>query len=142
TVTFPDGTTATGKADDEGNYTIEIPENVTLTGGEVIQVTSRDEAGNESEGTQVAVSSEDLDADSDSKVSMGPGSGSDSNGGNGTAKAATINDDRDGKGENKQSLPDTGEQPLTNTTLFSGLLAGLGSLFLLGRRKKDYNENN
>src|SRR5699024_6159043 len=39
TVTFPNGTTATGTADDEGNYTIDIPSNVDLEGGEEIVVT-------------------------------------------------------------------------------------------------------
>ncbi|PTF37151.1 hypothetical protein BUY29_13160, partial [Staphylococcus cohnii] len=34
TVTFPDGKTATGTADSEGNYTIEIPTNIDLKGGE------------------------------------------------------------------------------------------------------------
>ncbi|EJE15554.1 hypothetical protein HMPREF9980_06572, partial [Staphylococcus epidermidis NIHLM031] len=28
----PDGTTATGTADDQGNYTIDIPSNVDLNG--------------------------------------------------------------------------------------------------------------
>src|SRR5699024_9430456 len=49
TVTFPDGTTATGTADDEGNYTIDIPSNVDLEGGEEIVVTSTDKDGNTSE---------------------------------------------------------------------------------------------
>ncbi|MGW8033425.1 Ig-like domain-containing protein, partial [Staphylococcus shinii] len=38
TVTFPDGTTATSTADDEGNYTVEIPSNVKLDGDETIRV--------------------------------------------------------------------------------------------------------
>ncbi|WP_440857893.1 Ig-like domain-containing protein, partial [Staphylococcus shinii] len=48
TVTFPDGTTATGTADDEGNYTVEIPSNVDLNGGEELVVTSKDKNGNTS----------------------------------------------------------------------------------------------
>ncbi|MBO1210777.1 putative Ig domain-containing protein [Staphylococcus simiae] len=48
TVTFPDGTTATGTADEDGNYVIDIPTNVDLKGGETLPVTSTDEAGNES----------------------------------------------------------------------------------------------
>ena len=48
TVTFPDGTTATGTADDQGNYTIDIPSNVDLNGGEELQVTATDK-GNTSE---------------------------------------------------------------------------------------------
>lgn len=38
-------------------------------------------------------------------------------------------------------LPDTGEQPIENTTLFGSLFAGLGSLFLFGRRKDEKEEN-
>ncbi|MRF38474.1 YSIRK signal domain/LPXTG anchor domain surface protein, partial [Staphylococcus sp. KY49P] len=49
TVTFPDGTTATGTADDEGNYTVEIPSNVKLDGGESIRVVAEDKDGNTSE---------------------------------------------------------------------------------------------
>ncbi|MDU0463606.1 Ig-like domain-containing protein, partial [Staphylococcus ureilyticus] len=49
TVTFPDGTTATGTADDEGNYTIDIPSNVDLEGGEPIKVVATDKDGNTSE---------------------------------------------------------------------------------------------
>ncbi|WP_239441604.1 Ig-like domain-containing protein, partial [Staphylococcus sp. GDY8P63P] len=47
--TFPDGKTATGTADDQGNYTIEIPTNVDLKGGENIVVTATDKDGNKSE---------------------------------------------------------------------------------------------
>src|SRR5699024_11620170 len=49
TVTFPGGKTATGTADDQGNYTIEIPSDVKLDGGENIIVTSKDKDGNTSE---------------------------------------------------------------------------------------------
>ncbi|RQX28092.1 LPXTG cell wall anchor domain-containing protein [Staphylococcus warneri] len=49
TVTFPDGTTATGTADDDGNYTINIPSSEDLKGGETLPVTSTDKAGNTSD---------------------------------------------------------------------------------------------
>ncbi|WP_245340554.1 Ig-like domain-containing protein, partial [Staphylococcus sp. GDH8C126P] len=49
TVTFPDGKTATGTADDQGNYTIEIPTNIDLKGGENIVVIATDKDGNKSE---------------------------------------------------------------------------------------------
>src|SRR5699024_1322830 len=49
TVTFPDGKTATGTADDQGNYTVEIPSNVDLEGGELIKVLATDKDGNKSE---------------------------------------------------------------------------------------------
>ncbi|MEX5697585.1 Ig-like domain-containing protein, partial [Staphylococcus cohnii species complex 1659] len=55
TVTFPDGTTSTGTADSEGNYTVEIPSNVDLEGGEDIKVTSKDKVGNTSEETMTTV---------------------------------------------------------------------------------------
>ncbi|MDN8847839.1 Ig-like domain-containing protein, partial [Staphylococcus aureus] len=45
----PDGTTATGTADDQGNYTVEIPSNVDLNGGEPIRVVAEDKDGNTSE---------------------------------------------------------------------------------------------
>ena len=49
TVTFPDGTTATGKTDDNGNYVIDIPANEDLKGGETLPVTATDKDGNTSE---------------------------------------------------------------------------------------------
>ncbi|WP_436862735.1 Ig-like domain-containing protein, partial [Staphylococcus caeli] len=55
TVTFPDGTTATGTANDEGNYTIDIPTNVNLKGGETLTATATDEAGNTSENGSTTV---------------------------------------------------------------------------------------
>src|SRR5699024_3538912 len=55
TVTFPVGTTATGTADDQGNYTIEIPTNVDLKGGENIVVTATDKERNKSEETTTTV---------------------------------------------------------------------------------------
>ncbi|MBE2147754.1 LPXTG cell wall anchor domain-containing protein, partial [Staphylococcus argenteus] len=36
----------------------------------------------------------------------------------------------------KEPLPDTGSDDSTNTSLFGGLFAALGSLLLFGRRKK------
>src|SRR5699024_9600693 len=55
TVIFPDGTTVTDTADEEGNYTIEIPTNVDLNGGEDIIVTAKDKAGNPSESATTTV---------------------------------------------------------------------------------------
>ncbi len=55
TVTFPDGKTATGTADSEGNYTIEIPTNIDLKGGENIVVTAADKDGNKSEEAKTTV---------------------------------------------------------------------------------------
>ncbi|MFO3703377.1 Ig-like domain-containing protein, partial [Staphylococcus felis] len=55
TVTFPDGTTATGTVDEEGHYEVKVPETVDLKGGETIKVTSTDKAGNTSEETTTIV---------------------------------------------------------------------------------------
>ncbi|WP_029056569.1 Ig-like domain-containing protein [Staphylococcus sp. URHA0057] len=55
TVTFPDGTTATGTANDNGNYVIEIPANEDLKGGETLPVTSTDKAGNTSDKASTVV---------------------------------------------------------------------------------------
>ncbi len=86
-------------------------------------------------------SDSDSNSDSDSDSDMGMGStDSNNNDGNGIAKAATT-DDHD-KSNNDKKLPDTGEQPINNGALFGGLFAGVGSLLLLGRRKKDNKENN
>ncbi|PNZ95661.1 Ig-like domain-containing protein, partial [Staphylococcus nepalensis] len=51
----PDGTTATGTADEEGNYTIEIPTDINLDGGENITVTAKDKAGNPSDSVTTTV---------------------------------------------------------------------------------------
>ncbi|MGC9649298.1 Ig-like domain-containing protein [Staphylococcus warneri] len=55
TVTFPDGTTATGKTDENGNYVIDIPANEDLKGGETLPVTATDKDGNESEPASTVV---------------------------------------------------------------------------------------
>ncbi|RIN44569.1 Ig-like domain-containing protein, partial [Staphylococcus succinus] len=54
-VTLPSGQELTTEADDEGNYTIDLPENEKYEGGEVLQVTATDEAGNESELVEVVI---------------------------------------------------------------------------------------
>ncbi|WP_158258879.1 Ig-like domain-containing protein [Staphylococcus succinus] len=54
-VTLPSGQKLTAEADDEGNYSIDLPENDKYEGGEVIQVTATDEAGNESEVVEVVI---------------------------------------------------------------------------------------
>ncbi|MFO3687999.1 Ig-like domain-containing protein [Staphylococcus felis] len=55
TVTFPDGTTTTGKVNGEGRYEVKIPDTAGLKGGETIKVTLTDEAGNQSEATSITV---------------------------------------------------------------------------------------
>ncbi|PNZ58989.1 YSIRK signal domain/LPXTG anchor domain surface protein, partial [Staphylococcus casei] len=54
-VTLPSGQELTTEADAQGNYIIDLPENEKYEGGEVIQVTATDEAGNESEESEVVI---------------------------------------------------------------------------------------
>ncbi|WP_437272246.1 Ig-like domain-containing protein [Staphylococcus succinus] len=54
-VTLPNGQELTTEADDEGNYSIDLPKNEKYEGGEVLQVTATDEAGNESEVREVVI---------------------------------------------------------------------------------------
>ncbi|RNB37630.1 Ig-like domain-containing protein, partial [Staphylococcus aureus] len=44
-----------GTADDQGNYTIDIPSEVNLEGGETLTATATDETGNESEPSTTTV---------------------------------------------------------------------------------------
>ncbi|MGJ5711569.1 Ig-like domain-containing protein, partial [Staphylococcus equorum] len=55
TVKLPDGSVATGTADNQGNYAIDIPTNVDLVGKEELVVTSTDDSGNVSPETKVTV---------------------------------------------------------------------------------------
>ncbi|REI11854.1 Ig-like domain-containing protein, partial [Staphylococcus felis] len=55
TETYPNGTTATGTGNEEGRYEVKVQEIVVLKGGETIQVTTTDEAGNTSEETTTTV---------------------------------------------------------------------------------------
>ncbi|WP_436896617.1 Ig-like domain-containing protein, partial [Staphylococcus pseudoxylosus] len=55
TVTFPDGTTAIGKADDQGNYTIDVPASIDLVGGEELLLASIDNNGNISDSVKTTV---------------------------------------------------------------------------------------
>ena len=55
TVTFPDGTKASGTTDADGNYVIDIPANEDLKGGETLPVTATDKDGNESEPASTVV---------------------------------------------------------------------------------------
>ncbi|WP_256278028.1 Ig-like domain-containing protein, partial [Staphylococcus sp. HMSC065E08] len=48
TVTFPDGTTDTVKVDEDGNWTVPVPEGTTLNNGDKVTANETDEAGNTS----------------------------------------------------------------------------------------------
>lgn len=48
-VTLPNGETVSGVADEDGNFSVTLPEDLDLTGGEVLEIVARDEAGNVSD---------------------------------------------------------------------------------------------
>ncbi|RIL35081.1 hypothetical protein BUZ01_16180, partial [Staphylococcus gallinarum] len=52
---LPNGTELTGVADDQGNYTIDLPANQKFRGGEQLKVTSTDASGNKSTAAIVEV---------------------------------------------------------------------------------------
>ncbi|MFI3379482.1 Rib/alpha-like domain-containing protein [Mammaliicoccus sciuri] len=144
-ITFPDGTTSVTKVDGNGNWSVEIPNNVDLAKGDVVTGIEKDNNGNESEISVVIVVDTDSDSDSNSIVHPDSDTGipentSDNNSGKENAKAISMKDHNESN--NEKALPDTGEQAATNTTLFGGLIAGIGSLFLFGRRRKDNKESN
>ncbi|MCQ8261820.1 Ig-like domain-containing protein, partial [Streptococcus suis] len=63
TVTFPDGSTATTTADENGNYTVDVPASVDLKDGDKVTATATDEAGNTSTPTEATTTANPSDAD-------------------------------------------------------------------------------
>ncbi|HFI0136468.1 TPA: Ig-like domain-containing protein, partial [Streptococcus suis] len=63
TVNFPDGSTATTTADENGNYTVDVPAGVELKEGDKVTATATDEAGNTSDSTEKPVTANPSDAD-------------------------------------------------------------------------------
>ncbi|HEM3695363.1 TPA: LPXTG cell wall anchor domain-containing protein, partial [Streptococcus suis] len=63
TVTFPDGSTATTTADENGNYTVDVPAGVELKEGDKVSATATDEAGNTSTPTEATTTANPSDAD-------------------------------------------------------------------------------
>ncbi|HFU4552371.1 TPA: Ig-like domain-containing protein, partial [Streptococcus suis] len=63
TVTFPDGSTATTTADEDGNYTVDVPAGVELKEGDKVSATATDEAGNTSTPTEATTTANPSDAD-------------------------------------------------------------------------------
>ncbi|PNZ56840.1 YSIRK signal domain/LPXTG anchor domain surface protein, partial [Staphylococcus condimenti] len=55
TVTFPDGTTGTGTVDNDGNWTVPVPEGKTLNNGDEVTANETDKAGNTSTDTTATV---------------------------------------------------------------------------------------
>ncbi|HFU3946968.1 TPA: Ig-like domain-containing protein, partial [Streptococcus suis] len=63
TVTFPDGTEVTTTADENGNYTVDVPAGVELKEGDKVSAKATDEAGNTSDSTEKTVTANPSDAD-------------------------------------------------------------------------------
>ncbi|HFU4100083.1 TPA: Ig-like domain-containing protein, partial [Streptococcus suis] len=63
TVTFPDGSTVTTTADENGNYTVDVPAGVELKEGDKVSATATDEAGNTSTPTETTTTANPSDAD-------------------------------------------------------------------------------
>ncbi|HEM5327497.1 TPA: hypothetical protein U1379_002207, partial [Streptococcus suis] len=63
TVTFPDGSTVTTTADENGNYTVDVPAGVELKEGDKVTATATDEAGNTSIPTESTTTANPSDAD-------------------------------------------------------------------------------
>ncbi|MBZ8171997.1 LPXTG cell wall anchor domain-containing protein, partial [Staphylococcus cohnii] len=162
TVTFPDGTTATGTADSEGNYTVDIPSNVDLKGGEELQVTATDKNGNVSKPSIVIVS------DSAENPGMGENPSTEGNSNtqepksgessdisqpskrdhiseleqNQTSKIVNDRSDNSRKiNDNRSELPETGKDEINKGTLFGSLFAGLGALLLVFKRRRKNEED-
>ncbi|EES35467.1 hypothetical protein HMPREF0791_1918, partial [Staphylococcus epidermidis W23144] len=55
TVTFPDGSTTTGKVDGNGDWTVTVPDEITLHEGDKITAISTDDSGNKSNPTDTTV---------------------------------------------------------------------------------------
>ncbi|HEM3703629.1 TPA: hypothetical protein U1D11_002190, partial [Streptococcus suis] len=63
TVTFPDGSTVTTTADEDGNYTVDVPAGVELKDGDKVTATATDDAGNTSTPTEATTTANPSDAD-------------------------------------------------------------------------------
>ncbi|HEL2052693.1 TPA: hypothetical protein TY426_002328, partial [Streptococcus suis] len=63
TVTFPDGSTVITTADENGNYTVDVPAGVELKEGDKVTATATDEAGNTSTPTESTTTANPSDAD-------------------------------------------------------------------------------
>ena len=71
-VTFPDGSTETGIVDDDGNWTVEIPGDVTLEPGDEIKVVQVEEGKGPSDPVVVEVGEKDADPEKSGKPAVNP----------------------------------------------------------------------
>ncbi|WP_180542695.1 Rib/alpha-like domain-containing protein [Staphylococcus haemolyticus] len=104
-VTFPDGSTSEGNIDEDGNWTVDIPDGVDLDKGDVITVVEKDKDGKVSTPTKVVVG-ENCDNPSNGDNS-GDGAGNDSSDGDNSEDGAdkgSSNEDNSKDEEGNNSL--------------------------------------
>ncbi|MCQ8261803.1 Ig-like domain-containing protein, partial [Streptococcus suis] len=124
TVTFPDGSTVTTTADENGNFTVDVPAGVELQEGDKVTATATDGAGNTSASSEVTVAG-----------GTAPIGNVDSN--NAVNNGNSVDVANGASTKNKQAvLPKTGEE--SGMMSLMGL-AGLVAFGLLGfkRRRKE-----
>ncbi|TJX29333.1 Rib/alpha-like domain-containing protein [Staphylococcus haemolyticus] len=109
-VTFPDGSTSEGNIDEDGNWTVDIPDGVDLDKGDVITVVEKDKDGKVSTPTKVVVG-ENCDNPSNGDNS-GDGAGNDSSDGDNSEDGAG-NDSSDG--DNSEDGADKGSSNEDNS---------------------------
>ncbi|HEM5070271.1 TPA: LPXTG cell wall anchor domain-containing protein [Streptococcus suis] len=134
TVTFPDGSTVTTIADENGNFTVDVPAGVELKAGDKVTASATDKAGNVSASTVVTVISTGT-------VNEGAEEGNTEQNSEIASTGNTVNiisgAVKESANDNKQAvLPNTGEE--SGMMSLMGL-AGLSALGLLGfkRRRKE-----
>ncbi|HFU4552374.1 TPA: Ig-like domain-containing protein, partial [Streptococcus suis] len=114
TVTFPDGSTVTTTADENGNFTVDVPAGVELKEGDKVTATATDGAGNTSASSEVTVAG-----------GIAPIGNDDSN--NAVNSGNSVDVANGASTKNKQAvLPKTGESSSS-----MGLI-GLAALSLFG----------
>ncbi|HFI0644035.1 TPA: Ig-like domain-containing protein, partial [Streptococcus suis] len=149
TVTFPDGSTVTTTADENGNFTVDVPAGVELKEGDKVTATATDGAGNTSTSAIVTVVSK---GSSTGTTETGTENGNSANSGTeeviskSTSETAsqgnTVNNVsgavKEAPEDNKQAvLPKTGEESGAMSLIGLVALSGLGLLAFKRRRKEE-----
>ncbi|HFI0655192.1 TPA: Ig-like domain-containing protein, partial [Streptococcus suis] len=149
TVTFPDGSTVTTTADENGNFTVDVPAGVELKEGDKVTATATDGAGNTSTSAIVTVVSK---GSSTGTTETGTENGNSANSGTeeviskSTSETAsqgnTVNNVsgavKEATEDNKQAvLPKTGEESGAMSLIGLAALSGLGLLAFKRRRKEE-----
>ncbi|HFI2454072.1 TPA: Ig-like domain-containing protein, partial [Streptococcus suis] len=149
TVTFPDGSTVTTTADENGNFTVDVPTGVELKEGDKVTATATDGAGNTSTSAIVTVVSK---GSSTGTTETGTENGNSANSGTeeviskSTSETAsqgnTVNNVsgavKEATEDNKQAvLPKTGEESGAMSLIGLVALSGLGLLAFKRRRKEE-----